>query len=309
MNTKILDYFIAIAEEKSITKAAERFFLTDSALSKHVRNMEKNLGAPIFFHGREGMQLTPEGMIFINNAQAIRHLEKEMERKLSGLNTGRGNTITVAVDDTYYNCIIRDIMPVFQQEYPDFMVELLKCNSIQARKLLLGQRADFAIMSALTARVPELESMRVMSSTAYCVYPPGFPDAKAPGALKRALEQGLMPVLHPMGNTIRMLEEQRLIEMKLQPEKILEGNFGNALNEVLNGAGIGFLPEGICELYRQKNLSIGDPFMLFYTLITYVPNSVFSPQCRALMELMLRVISGGGLLTPYRAVNAPAARQ
>lgn len=301
MNTKILDYFIAIAEEKSITRAAERFFLTDSALSKHVRNMEKELGAPIFTHTREGMRLTPEGVVFINNAQAIRHLEREMERKLSDLSRQKENTVCVAVDEAYYNCIIRETMPLFQKEYPQCTVELIKCNAVQARKFLLAEKADFGILSAVSPRVQELETLRVMENRILTAFPPDYPDAQAAGAIAEAMERGLMPVLHPVGSTIRMLEEQRLTELGLLPEKFLEGNYWNALHDVLNGTGIGFLPEGICELYRSRDLSVGNEFLRFYSLIAYLPNRVHSPECRRLMELVLRTVSGGGLLTPYRA--------
>lgn len=303
MNTKILDYFIAIAEEKSISRAAERFYLTDSALRKHVRNLEKELGAPLFRYDQEGMRLTQEGVIFINNAQAIRHLEQEMERTLSTLNQQKSKVITVAVDDAYYNCIVRELMPSFQQTYADWKVELLKCNAVQARKLVLNGGADFAVLSAAQAKLPELETMRVMVNHTYCAYPLDFPDPLEPDALERAISKGLLPVLHPVGNTIRMLEEQRLMELGILPPKILEGNYLNAIQDIINGVGIGFLPEAICDIYRQKSITVGSLFMQFYTLIAYRPNRIFNDVCRELMERILRVVSGGGLTTPYRGAK------
>ena len=68
MNTNIMDYIITIAEEKSVTRAAERLYLSTATLHRHIRNVEEDLGAPIFKHEKGGMLLTPAGVIFINNA-------------------------------------------------------------------------------------------------------------------------------------------------------------------------------------------------------------------------------------------------
>ena len=72
MNTKILEYMIAIAEEKSISQAAERFYLSQPVLSRHLKKIEDELGTPIFRRDSRQMTLTEAGIIFINNAQAIR---------------------------------------------------------------------------------------------------------------------------------------------------------------------------------------------------------------------------------------------
>lgn len=300
MNTKILDYFIAIAEENSITRAAERFFLTYSALSKHVRNMEDKLGASIFRYTKEGMQLTPEGTIFINNARAIRHLEQEMKAKLDRLTPQQEDVIAVAVDDSYYNSIVREIMPSFQRAHPDLVVELHKCNISQAQQLLLAKKVAFAVVSSPTESLPGLETVQIMENLTYCAYPPGFPDPASPDALRRAMDQGLLPILHPAGNTIRMIVEQQLVQLNIIPEQILEGNYLNTISHIFHGTGIGFLPEGLCDIYRPQGMAVGERFMRFYTLLAYLPERPLSAVGKELMEMIRKVISGGGMLTLYR---------
>ena len=82
MNTNTLEYMVAIAREKSITLAAEKLYLSQPVLSKHLRNVEQELGTPIFLRQHSGVELTDAGRIFINNAKLILHLKTELEDDL-----------------------------------------------------------------------------------------------------------------------------------------------------------------------------------------------------------------------------------
>lgn len=85
MNSKVLEYITAIAEEKSVTRAADRFYLSHPALSRHLKKLESELGTPLFERTSRGMELTPAGMIFIADAHAILRIEKELEQDLEKL--------------------------------------------------------------------------------------------------------------------------------------------------------------------------------------------------------------------------------
>ena len=61
MEMKELDYFIAIAEEKSISKAAERLFMAQSSLSQFLSILENNVGSKLFIRTSRGVRLTQEG--------------------------------------------------------------------------------------------------------------------------------------------------------------------------------------------------------------------------------------------------------
>ena len=58
MNTKQIEYVLAIAEEKNISRAAERLFVSQSALSQSLINLEKEIGAPLFVRDQREMKLT-----------------------------------------------------------------------------------------------------------------------------------------------------------------------------------------------------------------------------------------------------------
>ena len=66
-----LRYFVAVAEELHFTRAAERLFISQPALSKQIRMLERQLGAPLFLRGGEGVRLTPVGAALLPHAREV----------------------------------------------------------------------------------------------------------------------------------------------------------------------------------------------------------------------------------------------
>ena len=66
-----LRYFVAVAEELHFTRAAERLFVSQPALSKQVGMLERQLGAPLFERGRQGVSLTPVGAALLPHARRV----------------------------------------------------------------------------------------------------------------------------------------------------------------------------------------------------------------------------------------------
>jgi DNA-binding transcriptional LysR family regulator len=66
-----LRYFVAVAEDLHFTRAAERLFISQPALSKQIRTLERQLGAPLFDRGRDGVRLTPVGEALLPHARQV----------------------------------------------------------------------------------------------------------------------------------------------------------------------------------------------------------------------------------------------
>ncbi len=83
MNTKQLEYIIAIAEEQSIVKAAERFYLSQPALSQQLAKIKKEGLPPLFFRKGGKLLLTDAGKIYVNGARHILSIWKECESRMA----------------------------------------------------------------------------------------------------------------------------------------------------------------------------------------------------------------------------------
>lgn len=64
MELRVMKYFLAVAEEGNITKAADRLHLTQPTLSRQLRELEEELGAPLFVRGKRRIALTEAGVLF-----------------------------------------------------------------------------------------------------------------------------------------------------------------------------------------------------------------------------------------------------
>ena len=71
MDLKQIEYILKIAEEKNITHAAEKLFITQSALNQQLLKLEKELGCPLFYRSRTDWRPTPAGEIYLDAARQI----------------------------------------------------------------------------------------------------------------------------------------------------------------------------------------------------------------------------------------------
>lgn len=82
LDTRILRYIVDIVNEKSLTKAAEKNYLSQPALSRYLHNLENEIGTPLFKKAHNRLELTDAGIVFINGARNMLYLEEQAQQKL-----------------------------------------------------------------------------------------------------------------------------------------------------------------------------------------------------------------------------------
>lgn len=83
MELRELRYFLAVAREGSITKAAELLFITQPSLSKQMQNLEREVGRPLFDRGSRKITLTETGRLLKKRAEEMLALYEKTEREIS----------------------------------------------------------------------------------------------------------------------------------------------------------------------------------------------------------------------------------
>ena len=87
-DTDVMRYILGIAEEGSLTKAADRFYLSQPALSRYLHSVESLIGTPLFSRSHNRLVPTNAGIVFANNARNILQIEKEMMENVRGWGEG-----------------------------------------------------------------------------------------------------------------------------------------------------------------------------------------------------------------------------
>ena len=129
IETRLLQYFLAIAEEQSITKAAEYLHISQPTLSKQMMDLEEHLGKQLLVRGRKKVTLTEEGTYLRGRAQEIISL---MDKTESAFRENEQNI----TGDVYIGCgehrstfSIMQIIRTIQEEYPDIQFHFFSSNA------------------------------------------------------------------------------------------------------------------------------------------------------------------------------------
>ena len=155
-------YIWQVWQEGSFSKAAEKLYMTQPALSIAVKRVEANLGAELFDRSRHPLELTQAGEAYIETIRRVRYLEEELERQiedLRGLQTGR-----VRVGGTHYiNCyLLAGALAEFAAAWPGVELELMEASSADLAAALARRELDltFSCDPALVARFEHRPAFR-----------------------------------------------------------------------------------------------------------------------------------------------------
>ncbi len=143
-----LQLVVNVAAAQSMTKGAERSFLSLPAASGRVKNLEQRLGTTIFFRSSQGVTLTPAGDAFLRHARVVmrqlEHLRGDMQEFASGIK----GLVKVCANTTAMNEFMPDILASYLAAHPDVNIELRERLSHQVVKAVLDGSADIGITAA-----------------------------------------------------------------------------------------------------------------------------------------------------------------
>ena len=119
IETRLLHYFLAIAREQNITRAAETLHLTQSTLSKQMMDLERQLGKQLFIRGKRRLTLTEEGNFLRNKAQEILELIGSTESAFHTEGEILSGDITIGCGETAAMDRIAAVYQTFHRQHPE----------------------------------------------------------------------------------------------------------------------------------------------------------------------------------------------
>ena len=121
-----LEYIVAIVEQGSLRAAARHLGLAQPALTRGVRALEHELGAPLFLREAQGMVLTPEGKMFHRRASAVvSDLRRAQEEIGQSLGSTQGS-VTVGLSIMPHVGMLPHALPMFRRRYPEVELKLIE---------------------------------------------------------------------------------------------------------------------------------------------------------------------------------------
>jgi len=145
MELRELKYFLAVAREQSISKAAEALFVTQPNLSRQMQSLEKEVGRQLFIRGSRKITLTDAGKLLYKRAEEITELYNKTEKELSSPITDISGDIYIGGGESYAMRLIAKAANAMRTQYPNVKFHLYSGDAVAVSEKLDKGLIDFGI--------------------------------------------------------------------------------------------------------------------------------------------------------------------
>lgn len=291
MDTKYLEYILAIARHRNMTKAARELYVSQSSLSQYLAKLEQELETPLFFRSKNELTLTPAGRLYTEAAKQIVGIQKQLYHDISALeNKGQ---ITVGVTSQFALRVLSQIIPEFKKKYPEFSIEITETSLPALTGLLRDETIDLGIMAANEPASFEGRVSLLQEEEVFFAVPAGHPFCRKQDSSPLPLEKLVKAfqednfLLSKKGSTLRTIADRVFDEYRFRPKAMCETNsIITTRAMVANGAGVTFIAAScvserdlVCyyslapKLFRynllvhRKSLTMHEPEVYFCNLV------------------------------------------
>lgn len=146
METRVLRYFLTVAQEENITKAAELLHTSQSNVSKQLAALEEMLGQKLFLRGSRRIVLTEEGMFLRKRAQEIIELTDRTENDMKSLNRTVRGTVHIGGVETHCMKLIGKSIASLSSLHPQIRFDFFSGSIIELTDMLNKGLLDFALL-------------------------------------------------------------------------------------------------------------------------------------------------------------------
>lgn len=145
MNWNQLEYVLTLAREKSITRAAQKLYLSQPSLSLSLKHLEEELGTTLFLRNGSGLELTYAGQLFCQWAAETHASYGRLNTKLSDIAAGRRQLLRLGISPHRGDLLLPPLMTAFYQQFPHCEVHTMEMSTVQLRVMLEAKELDFIV--------------------------------------------------------------------------------------------------------------------------------------------------------------------
>jgi DNA-binding transcriptional LysR family regulator len=164
-----LQYFIAVAEQGSVSRAAQNLSISQSSVTEAVKELEGDLGVELFVRHPRGLTITHKGHQFLRHATKILADVSDARRTFSSAQERAGGTLNLGVTSLVAGYVLSDLIARYRRAFPGVEIGAIEDNGDYLEHLLVGGELDVAVMvisnlrdrMALQAEILEVSPYRL----------------------------------------------------------------------------------------------------------------------------------------------------
>ena len=167
-----LQYFIAVAEEGTVSGAAQSLSISQSAVTEAIKELESDLGVTLFERHRRGLTITHKGHQFYRHANRILADVQDARRSFIGEQAAPPSHLSLGVTSLVAGYVLSDLLARFRRAYPGVDVSAIEDNGDYLEHLLIGGELDVAVMVISNLRDRNALQAEIFETSPYRLWLP-----------------------------------------------------------------------------------------------------------------------------------------
>lgn len=141
-----LQVFHTVARRLSFTKAAEELYITQPAVTKHIREIETHFKLQLFERKGTRIKLTPAGETLLNYTEELFSVYRNLEFEMNGFTQRHSGKLRIGASTTVAQYVLPPVLAAFHQKFTDIKVSLITNNTEQIEQALQNKSIDLGII-------------------------------------------------------------------------------------------------------------------------------------------------------------------
>lgn len=296
------EYFVAIVEAGSLTKAAEHLYVSQPSLSQYLKRLEASLGVELFDRSTSPLRLTYTGERYYQYVLQMMKLDENVRREFQDIKNQTSGRLRLGVALWRGACLLPDVFPTFHQQYPDIHIELTEGRSVQLEAALMNDKIDLAVMnlprtldySKLVSEIVCEERLLIAAPTQHPYVQGLLADCQTLGGYPVApleLVNHIPLILTKPGQNSTNQVKRVLGKNHMEPDILLEtGNLTTAINLAAQGMACVFVPEEGAKVCRHPGavtyFAVDSPDLVWDLAAVYRKDTYLTRLSQLFIEVM-----------------------
>ena len=254
MDIRQLRYFIVIAEEKQISAAAKKLYMSQPPLSQQLKNMEASLGEQLFERSGKFLELTEAGKTLYKYALQITQMMEEARNEVADVGGGIDGRLAVGIN-TFSLGNLNEVFHQYRSMYPKIKYKIQQNESSLLCYLLKQREIEMAIVR-LPLEIDEFTLQHLYSEPFYVITSKEKKLFTGDATLEEVSRYPLvLPSIEGLG--VYYSIHEAFSKAKIQPEIIAEFSDLKLMMELVStDFGISIVPESLLHLYKEYPVHI-----------------------------------------------------
>ncbi len=251
-----LEHFLAVCEERTFTRAAERVFRTQSAVSQSIKKLEDEVGAPLLARGVHDFALTESGRVVLEYARRMLRLRDEATREVQALKHLTAGRLLIGANELAAVYLLPGPVRSYLQKFPEIKVSIYNRHMGEVARQVLDREVDIGFVKEEPV-FHELRCLEIATDDMVLIAPAQHRLASQRSVHISQLGNELFIMRHQCNVTEQTI--LRLFEQYDTPCRVVAElwSFENIKSFVRDGAGLAIVPRCTVEReIREKVLAV-----------------------------------------------------